>query len=76
LVDIYEVLSVNVGLGYTILILAVLTALSAYAMQIISKGKKFIEDSKVCKKPVTLEEDYKVENKPLLVEISLRINVF
>ena len=52
LVGIYEVLSVEVGLGYTTLILAVLTVLSAYAMLIISRRQSKIEDPKVCKKPV------------------------
>ena len=52
LVDVYEVLSVKVGLGYTTLILAVLAALSVFAMYVISKRQKPIEDPKVCKKPV------------------------
>lgn len=51
LVGVYEVLSVKVGLGYTALILAVLAALSAYAMFAISKKQKPLEDSKLCKKP-------------------------
>ncbi len=50
LVGVYEVLSVKVGLGYTALILAVLTALSAYAMYAISKRQKPLADPKVCKK--------------------------
>jgi predicted membrane channel-forming protein YqfA (hemolysin III family) len=54
LVGVYEVLSIKVGLGYTTLILAILTALSAYAMYFISKRQKPIEDSKVCKKPIAL----------------------
>ena len=54
LVGIYEVFSVKVGLGYTTLILTVLTALSAFTMYLISKRQKPIEDSKVCKKPVDL----------------------
>ena len=54
LVGIYEVLLAKIGLGYTTLILAVLTALSAYAMHLISKRQKLIEDPKVCKKPVDL----------------------
>ena len=40
LVGIYEVLSVKVGLDYTILILTVLATLYAYAMYIISKRQK------------------------------------
>lgn len=51
LVGIYEVLSVKVGLGYTVLVLAVLAALSGYAMYAISKRQKPVEDPKVCKKP-------------------------
>jgi len=52
LVGIYEVLAVKVGLGYTILILALLTGLSAYAMYIISKKQKTKEDTNVCKKHI------------------------
>jgi Ca2+/H+ antiporter, TMEM165/GDT1 family len=52
LIAMYEVLLVKVGLGYTTLILAVLTALSTYTMYIISKRQRTIEDPKVCKKPV------------------------
>jgi putative Ca2+/H+ antiporter (TMEM165/GDT1 family) len=39
LVGVYEVLSVKVGLGYTALILALLTFASAYAMYALSKQK-------------------------------------
>ena len=50
LVGAFEVLSVKVGLGYTALVLAVLAALSAYAMYAISKRQKPAEDPKICKK--------------------------
>jgi len=50
LVGIYEVLSVKIGLGYTALVLAVLAALSVYAMYAISKRQKSVEDPKICKK--------------------------
>jgi Ca2+/H+ antiporter, TMEM165/GDT1 family len=50
LVGAYEVLSVKVGLVYTTLILAILVALSAYAIYTISKRQKKIEDPKLCKK--------------------------
>lgn len=50
LVGVYGVLSVKVGLGYTALILALLTIISAYAMFAISKRQKPLEDPKVCKK--------------------------
>ncbi len=49
LIGVYEVLSVKVGLGYTALILAVLAALSGYAMYAISKRQKPVEDPKICK---------------------------
>ena len=52
LVGVYEVLSVKVGLGFTTLILTILTALSAYAMYIISKNQKPMDDPKVCKKTI------------------------
>lgn len=51
LVGLYEVLSVKVGLGYTAIVLAVLAALSGYAMYAISKRQKPVEDPKICKKP-------------------------
>jgi putative Ca2+/H+ antiporter (TMEM165/GDT1 family) len=50
LVGVFEVLSVKVGLGYTALVLAVLAALSGYAMYAISKRQKPVEDPEVCKK--------------------------
>lgn len=53
LVGVYEVLSVKAGLGFTTLILTILTALSAYAMYIISKNQKPMDDPKVCKKTIT-----------------------
>jgi hypothetical protein len=50
LVGLYEVLSVKLGLGYITLILTVLTALSAYAMKIISKKNQY-KIPKLWKKP-------------------------
>lgn len=54
LVGIYEVLSVKVGLGYTVLTLTLLTILSVYAMFAISKRQKIndenLEESKICKR--------------------------
>ena len=52
LVGVYEVLLVNVGLGYTAIVLTVLAALSGYAMYAISKRQKPVEDPKICKKPL------------------------
>jgi hypothetical protein len=58
LVDVYEVLSVKVGLGYTTLILAVLAALSAFAMYVISKRQKPIEDPRFAKNPLLIIRVY------------------
>ncbi|MCL4430669.1 MAG: TMEM165/GDT1 family protein [Chloroflexi bacterium] len=50
LMGVYEVLMLKVGLGYTALVLAVLAALSAYAMYAISKRQNPVEDPQICKK--------------------------
>jgi putative Ca2+/H+ antiporter (TMEM165/GDT1 family) len=49
LVGVYEVLSVKVGLGYTALILTLLTFASAYAIYALSK-QKMPKDLEVCQK--------------------------
>jgi Ca2+/H+ antiporter, TMEM165/GDT1 family len=49
LIGIYKVLLVWIGLGYTLLILAVLAAASVSAMYAVSKKQKPIEDPKICK---------------------------
>jgi len=52
LVGIYEVLSVKINLGYTTMVLAVLTALSVSAMFAMYKRQKPVEDPKVYEKPM------------------------
>ena len=50
LVGVYEVLSAEIGLGYTALTLAAPVLLSAYAMKAVSKRQKTPQELKVCKK--------------------------
>jgi putative Ca2+/H+ antiporter (TMEM165/GDT1 family) len=49
LVGVYEVLLGKVGVGYTVLVLGLLAAVSSVLMFIISKEQKPIEDPKICK---------------------------
>ncbi len=49
LVGVYEVLWEKIGLGYTALVLGLLTAFSISAIYIISKRQKSTEDPQVCK---------------------------
>jgi Ca2+/H+ antiporter, TMEM165/GDT1 family len=49
LIGVYEVLLGKVGLGYTVLVLGLLAAVSSVLMYIISKKQKPIEDPKICK---------------------------
>jgi len=50
LIGIYDVLSGKIGLLYTVLVLVLLTVLSAYAMLTISKKQKITEERDFCKK--------------------------
>jgi putative Ca2+/H+ antiporter (TMEM165/GDT1 family) len=52
LVGVYEVLSVKIGLSYTVLVLAALAIFSTYSMLVISKRQKPVDEPPVCKKVV------------------------